>query len=611
MSDGGSRDLLRRIPSATALVARAAPGVFAAYVVLTLSAGVAPVVIAWLTKLVIDRLVAGAGISALLGLTLGLAATGALVATVPQILQYLRAQLDRRAGMLAQDRLFSSVDGFVGLSRFEDPRFLDRLRMAQQTVDVSLGDVVDGCLGVGQAVLTIGGFVGALLLLSPTMTGLVLVAGTPTVVAELVLSRRRATMYWSIGPAQRRELFYGRLLSTVDAAKEVRLFGTGRYLRERMLADRRSANSAKQQQDRTHALVQTGLALLAALVAGAGLVWAAQSARQGRLSVGDIAIFVAAVAGTQNALMSLANDLARAHYALLMYGHYSAVVNAGSDLPVAPSAQPVTPLHQGIELRDVWFRYADGHPWVLRGVDLTIPRDSALALVGRNGSGKSTLVKLLCRFYDPTRGAILWDGVDLRDLDPLALRARIGAVFQDYVEYDMTAAENVALSDIDALADRPRIRDAATQAGIDPTLDRLPKGYDTLLSRSFRDANGDDDEDDAGVVLSGGQWQRLALARALFRQQRDLMILDEPSSGLDAEAEAEVHRTVRGQTGRGSCLLISHRLSAVRHADTVAVLSGGRISELGDHVSLLAAGGEYARLFTLQAEGYQPVPEAR
>ncbi len=605
MSEESTRALVRRIPAAAALVARAAPATLTGYVLITLAAGAAPVLTAWLMKLVLDQLVNGAGTGTLLWLTLGLAATGTLVATVPQLLQYLRAQLDRRAGLRAQDQLFGAVDEYVGLARFEDPRFLDRLRLAQQTVDVSLGDVVDGCLGVSQATLTIGGFVGSLLLLSPLMTGLVLAAGAPTVLAELVLSRRRARMYWRIGPAQRREIFYGRLLSTVDAAKEVRLFGTGRFLRGRMLADRRTANDERQSQDRLHALVQTGLALLAAVVAGIGLVWAGQAARHGRLTVGDIAIFVAAVAGTQAALASLATDLARAHYALLMFGHYSAVVHAGPDLPVPVAARPVPPLRQGIELRDVWFRYADDHPWVLRGVSLTIPRGSALALVGRNGSGKSTLVKLLCRFYDPDRGSIRWDGVDLRDLDPAALRARIGAVFQDYVEYDLTAAENIALSDVGGLDDRDRIRAAAAEAGVDRTVEALPRGYDTLLSRSF---SQDADPDEVGVALSGGQWQRLALARALFRGARELTILDEPSAGLDAEAEAEVHRTVRRRGGNGTCLLISHRLSAVRHADVVAVLADGRITELGDHVSLVAAAGDYAHLFALQAEGYQAAP---
>jgi ATP-binding cassette subfamily B protein len=240
---------------------------------------------------------------------------------------------------------------------------------------------------------------------------------------------------------------------------------------------------------------------------------------------------------------------------------------------------------------------------VLRGVSLAVPHGMATALVGLNGAGKSTLVKLLCRLYDPTRGSIHWDGVDLRELSVPQLRDRIGAVFQDYVSYDLSAAENIGLGDVAALADRTRIHAAAERAGIDATLDALPDGYDTMLSREYVD------QDVAtGVLLSGGQWQRVALARSLMRDGRDLLILDEPSSGLDAAAEHEIHRRLREHRAGTTSVLISHRLGAVRDADQIVVLSGGRVTECGTHEALLAAGGEYARLFHLQADGYRDTP---
>ena len=214
------------------------------------------------------------------------------------------------------------------------------------------------------------------------------------------------------------------------------------------------------------------------------------------------------------------------------------------------------------------------------------------------------LVKLLCRFYDPTKGAILWDGVDIREADIGALRRGIGAVFQDFVEYDMTAAENIALSDVDGRTDLDRIVSAARQAGIHDKLATLPLGYDRLLTRMFF-LEEDQDDPSTGVVLSGGQWQRLALARAFFRAKRDLMILDEPSAGLDAQAEQEIHAAVRRHAASRTCLLISHRLNAIRDADRVVVLADGRVTEQGDHDELMAAGSEYARLFTMQASGYQ------
>jgi ATP-binding cassette subfamily B protein len=594
----------RRVTVACALAAKAAPGTLSLYVGLTLAAGALPVVGAWLTKLVLDALVGGATQGTLIALGAGLAAAGVAAGTTPQVAQYLRAELDRRVGLLAQDRLFTAVEGFVGLGRFENPQLLDRLRLAQQAGGLTPNQAVDGVLGIGRAAITITGFCASLFLLSPAMTVLVLASGVPTLVAEIALSRRRARMFWDIGPVERREIFYSGLLSSVQAAKEVRLFGIGAFLRCRMLTERKAANAAKRAMDQREALVQAGLGLLAGLVSGGGLIWAIGAARQGLLSVGDITIFVAAVAGVGGALTTLAGEVARAHHSLLMFDHYIAMTMAGPDLPVAAEAQAPSPLRSGIELRDVWFRYSDDHPWALRGLDLRIPYGKALALVGCNGAGKSTLVKLLCRFYDPTRGAILWDGVDLRDLDVVELRRRIGAVFQDYMYYDMTAAENIALGDLDAFNDRDRIQTAAKRAGIHKGLTELPRGYDTLLSRMFLMA-ADEDNPETGVMLSGGQWQRLALARAFLRNRCDLMILDEPSAGLDAAAEHEIHTSLKEHRARQTSLLISHRLGTVRDADLIVVLGDGQIVEQGDHATLMAAGGEYARLFTLQAAGYE------
>jgi ATP-binding cassette subfamily B protein len=599
------RGTIERLIASLLLAVQAAPTVLAGCVVLTLVSGALPVTTAWLTKMVLDRLAGHAGLSTLIGLGAGLAAAGVVAGTVPQIMQYLRGEMARVVGLLAQDRLFTAVDRFIGLGRFENPYFLDRLRLSQQAGGIAPNQIVDGVLNISRSAITLTGFLGSLLLLNPVMAGLVLVAGGPTLMGEIALSRRRARMFWDIGPAERREMFYAELLSSVEAAKEVRLFGIGAFLRGRMLADRRTANAAKRAVDRREAAVQTGLSLLAAVVSGAGLLWAVRAAQQGALSIGDIAIFIAAVAGVQSGLASIAGEVARAHQALLLFDHYLAVTTAGPDLPKATAPRHLPALRRGIELRDVWFRYSDEHPWVLRGVNLRIPYGQALGLVGLNGAGKSTLVKLICRFYDPTRGAITWDGVDIRAVDVAQLRHRITAVFQDYMHYDMTAAENVALGDLDAFNNPTRIETAACRAGIHDALTALPHGYQTLLSRSFF-MESDKDNPETGVVLSGGQWQRLALARAFLRDRRDLVILDEPSAGLDAEAEHEIHTSLRNHRAGQTSLLISHRLSAVRDADRIVVLSEGQVVEQGDHATLMAAGGLYARLFTMQASGYQP-----
>jgi ATP-binding cassette subfamily B protein len=240
-------------------------------------------------------------------------------------------------------------------------------------------------------------------------------------------------------------------------------------------------------------------------------------------------------------------------------------------------------------------------------VSLSIPYGRALALVGLNGAGKSTLVKLLCRFYDPTAGRITWDGVDLREMDVAALRDRIGAVFQDFMAYELSAAENVGLGDLAALHDRARIETAARRAEVHDTVVALPDGYDTMLTNAYYD---DEDHDDpaTGVLLSGGQWQRLALARAFMRDDRNLLILDEPTAGLDPQAEHTLHDQLRRHRQGRTSVLISHRLGAVRDADTIVVLADGVIVEQGTHEELLDSGAGYAKLFRLQAAGYaEPV----
>lgn len=595
----------RHAAAAIALAARAAPAVFTGYVLLTLATGSLPVAAAWLTKLALDSLTdGGTSTAALVGLAAGLAGVGVVTAATSHTNQYLRAQLERAIGLLTQSQLFTAVNGFVGLERFESPAFLDRLRLAQQASAVGPGQVVTGMLGLAQAAITVTGFLGSLFVLSPAMTVLVLAAGVPALVAELVLSRQRVRLHWDLGPTERREIFYSQLLSTVEAAKEVRLFGIGAFLQGRMLTDRRTANTAKALLDRRDALLQSGLALLAAFVSGGGVVWAVLAARSGQLSVGDITIFIAAVAGVQGSLTAGAGNVAGTHESLMLFEHYLDVVDCESDLPVAAAPAPLPALREGVEFRDVWFRYSDEHPWVLRGVSFRLRHGEALALVGLNGSGKSTLVKLLCRFYDPTHGAILWDGVNLQNVDPAQLRTRIGAAFQDYMAYDMTAAENIGLGDLDAFDDAERIRGAAERAGIHRKLSTLPRRYDTLLSRRFP-AMSEDGEPVTGVVLSGGQWQRLALARAFLRDERDLMVLDEPASGLDAQAEAEIQEALRTHRRGRTSLLISHRLGSVREADVIVVLAAGQVVERGSHAALMAAHGEYARLFTLQASGYR------
>ncbi len=595
------RQRWRRLAPAAALAFRSASAQLRLLSVVALVAAVLPVAVTWLTKLVIDSVTGGTAMDLLAPMAIALATLGALTATLAQTTQYLSAEAQRRISRAAKDRLYQAVNRFPGLGRFEDPRFLNQLRLAE-AADSAPAQLTIATMQLVKNVITALGLFGSLYVISPLIAGIVLVAALPTLLAELALAKRRVNTTMRLSPDERRELFYQMLLSDERASKEIRLFGTGDFLRGRMMRTISGIHAARRALDRRELFVQSGLELFAAVVAGTGLVWAILAAGRGELTAGDIAMFIAAVAGVQIAVAGIVSLLAQMNEQLMIFNHYTVVVGAPPEMPVAEHPVATPKLRRGIVLDDVWFRYGDDLPWVLRGVSLTIPYGMAVGLAGKNGAGKSTIVKLLCRMYDPTKGRITWDGVDLRDLDPARLRDRIGAVFQDFMSYDLTAEENIALGDLTALADPDRITAAAAHADIHDVVENLPSGYRTMLSRAFAD---DDGSDGTGVVLSGGQWQRLALARAFLRADADLLILDEPNAGLDPEAEAELHSRISTLRAGSTSVLISHRLGTLRDADLIVVLGDGAITETGTHTSLLASDGTYARLFTTQAKGYQ------
>jgi ATP-binding cassette subfamily B protein len=599
----GPGGLARTLLAALGLIWRAHRGAFAGQVVVTVLAGLAPVAAAWLLRVILDLLVRGDRGSGLLVSVILLGAVGGVQAVLPAAGQYLSAQAGRASQRTTTTGLFSAVNRLAGLRRLEDPGFHDRLNVAQQAGSSAPGQIFGGGVAIAQATLTLVGFVVTLAVLSPVIAGIVLLAAVPGIYSELDISRRRVAMFTGLSHAQRRQLFYASLLTDYAAAKEIRLFGLGGFFQSRLLTELRAIHRASQRIDRRALAVDTGLALLGALIAAFGLLWAVFAAARGQLTVGDVSVFVAALASASGSLSAIITSAALTHQALLMFGCYADVVAAGPDLSQPSRPVPAGALRQGIELADVWFRYGPDRPWALRGVSLYIPRGQAVALVGHNGAGKSTLAKLLCRFYDPDRGEIRWDGVDLRDIDLAGLRRRISVVFQDFMAYELTAAENIAVGDLDQEGSRQALTAAARRAGLHDVLAALPKGYDTLLTRAYFDL-ADRDNPETGVLLSGGQWQRLGLARALLRADRDLLILDEPSSGLDPEAEHQIHASLQADRRSHATVLISHRLNTVRDADQIVVLADGAISEQGSHDALMARAGLYARLFSLQARGY-------
>jgi ATP-binding cassette subfamily B protein len=601
-------ELSRTLIAACALVWRAGRVALVLQLAVAVVTGLAPVAAAWLLREILDGL-ADRHPGDLVPLVLLLGAAGGITALLPNVSQYLSARSGRAVERHATAELFLAVLRLDGLRRLEDPAFSDQLRVAEQTGSSGPGQVVSGGIVVLGSALTLGGFLVTLAVLSPLMTAVVLAAAVPALYLERGIARRQAALITGISHAQRRQFFYAHLMMSLAAAKEIRLFGLGGFLHGRMLGELREVQRAGERVDRRVLAANVGLAAISAAVAAGGMLWAVLAAAAGRLTIGDVSIFVVALGSVASALAMIISGGATAYRALLMFASFRAVLAAEPDLAVRPDPVPATALRRGIEIDDVWFRYGPDEPWILRGVSCFIPHGQAVALVGRNGAGKSTLVKLLCRLYDPDRGRILWDGVDLRDLDLAGFRDRISVVFQDYMSYELSAGENIAVGDL-TLAGRPgALAAAAERAGVHAAIDALPRGYQTLLTRSFYDL-ADQDDPRTGVLLSGGQWQRIALARAFLRGGRDLMILDEPSSGLDAEAESAIHASLTAQRRGHATVLISHRLNTVRDADHIVVLSDGVIAEQGDHQTLMSAPGTYARLFSLQARGYAAEPVA-
>lgn len=544
----------------------------------------------------------GASRIVLLAVLVGCA--GLLSALTPYAQRYLETNLGRRIGFLIQQRVYMSVNSFPGLSRFESPTFSDKMQLVRQIGDSTSTQLITSVLGGCQAIITFVGFLVALESINPLLAALIGASSIPAVAIQISNSRRRGQLDVRKSAGLRRQLFYGRLLVDRDAVKEIRLFNLGDFFCRRMLDDLLALNHARRALDRRVLLLESMMSVLSAGLVATGLVWIVWQVQLDRASIGDITLLIMAMIGIQGAITNLVSMIATGYQSLLLFGHYRDVISMQPDLALADPPRQLPPLKHGIEFRDVWFRYDSRHSWVLQGVNLFIPFGGSLAIIGLNGAGKSTIVKLLCRFYDPQRGSIMWDGIDIRSVAPADLRSRIGTVFQDYMLYDLTAAENIGIGNLDQLDSRDQVRLAAEAAGIDQKLAGLPRGYETLLSRIFFDSK-DKENEETGIVLSGGQWQRLAVARGLMRAERDLLILDEPSSGLDAEAEYRIHETLRGIRRGRTSILISHRLGSVRSADTICVISGGVLVEQGSHDELMACEGEYCRLFQLQARGYR------
>jgi len=551
-----------------------------------------PLGMLWVSKLILDALVARNGPLAwkLVGIELGLAVAGDVLGRVNALTDSL---LGDRFTNRVSIRLMEHANQ-LDLASFEDPVFYDKLERARRQTSARLG-LLAGLLNLCQDAVSLFSLSAGLLLFSPWLMLLLVAAVIPAFLGETHFTTLAYSVLYRWTP-QRRELDYLRLLgASGQSAKEVKIFGLGGYLARRYASVSDRIYEENKQVATKRAML--GSALNLAATAGYYGAYAVVLARTlaGALSLGTFTFLTGSFyrsRGYIEKLLSGFNDISEQALFLRDLFDFFAMEPAIASKPDAIPAP--RPIRQGFEFRKVGFIYRGSERPVLKNIDFRLHPGEKMALIGENGAGKTTLVKLLARLYDPTSGQVLLDGIDLREYSVEDLRRQIGVIFQDYMRYEMLAAENIGFGSIDGLEDRERIRAAGRKSLAHDIIERLPGGYDQMLGRRF----------EGGVDLSGGEWQKFALARAYMREAQ-LLILDEPTATLDARAEFKVFQRFAELTRERMAVLISHRFSTTRMADRILVLADGEIREQGTHDQLVALGGRYAELFELQAAGYR------
>ncbi len=482
----------------------------------------------------------------------------------------------------------------LDLDQFEDSTFYDKLERArQQTVGRTI--LLSQVLSQVQDLITMGFLAAGLLVFNPWLILLLIIAIIPAFLGEAYFNDKTYALTRKQTP-ERRELDYVRFLGASDeTAKEVKVFALSGFLINRF----RKLSNQFYADNRKLAIQRSAWSTFFSLLGSAGYygayVYIINKAVSGKISIGDLTFLAGSFRQLRSLLEGILIRFTTVSQGAIYLRDFFEFFQIKPNIVQASKPVPFpNPILKGFTFENVGFKYSHSDHWANRHLNFTLPPGQKIALVGENGAGKSTLVKLLARLYDPTEGRILLDGIDLREYDLDQLRMETGLIFQDFIKYQMSVAQNISIGNINESDNRDLIIASAQQSLAHPMIEKLPGRYDQVLGRRF---NG-------GIELSGGEWQKIALARA-YMKDAQLLILDEPTSALDARAEYEVFLRFAELTKGKTAVLISHRFSTVRVADRILVLEKGELLEIGSHEELLKSNGRYAELFKLQAMGYQ------
>ena len=584
----------KRLPDALKLAWNASPAGTAVWGGLLIVQGLLPVGSVYLTRPLVNRVMAAIRAGGSWQTVRPALSTGILIAAIALLSELLRCALvwvRTHQSELAQDYITGLIhkkSAEVDLAFYDSPEFYDRLHRARSEAVYRPVQLLESLSGVLQNGVTLAAMLGVLAPFGPWLP-LALVAGTlPALFVVLHYTTRQHEFGVRTTSDERRAWYNDWLLTSHETAAELRLFGLGDRFRAAHAALRVRLRGEKLKLAQSQAIGEFGAAAVALLVGGGCTLWMGWQAARGLIDVGRLAMFYAAFQQGLGLMRSLLQNLGQLYYSSLFLGNLfeflelkPAVLDPRSPRP-APAA-----LREGIRFHNVTFRYPGSPAASLTDFNLTIPAGRIVSLVGPNGSGKSTFVKLLCRLYDPTEGSIELDGVDLREFSIADLRRCITVLFQEPVRYNDTAAQNIAMGNAGATPEM--VEAAARAAGADEIVGRLPEKYENLLGRLFLN----------GAELSTGEWQRMALARAFLRSA-PILILDEPTSAMDPWAEAEWLDRFRAIAGGHTAILITHRLTTAMRADEIHVIAGGRVVESGRHEELLARRGLYAQSWAKQ-----------